>query len=246
MTTRAQQRELAVQTRLWAAFERLVVLPVGRTLTTHMRRAADAYETDDLLGISIALEDAAQDLYRILVPHYTRTGNAFGARVFKRLGVKSAFEEFDEHLMAWIQNEGLLKAKDLTETTMLGIRGIIEQGQLEGLGSRAIANLIRKNTAGISRTRAIVIARTETHNAATFAGQEAARSMRVKMTKAWLAHPGGRTRPTHFEANGQTVDLDETYTVGGFKMMRPGDDSFGAPAGEIVQCRCGEIHEVAD
>lgn len=259
MADRAAVRELAVQTRMWAAFERGLALAAGRTITRHMRRGADGYEQDGLLGISIALETAGQEWFRVLVPHYTKIGNAFGTRTFGRLGLKSApgalsfkrlepgtaFEEFDERLVAWVRGEGLLQAKALSETTMLALRGLIEAGELEGLSAGAIARLIRKNTPAISRTRSVTIARTETHNAATFAGQEAARTTGLPMNKRWLAHLGPRTRDSHAEANDQVAGLDEPYLVGGYPMMRPGDGSMGAPAEEIVQCRCGELHEVA-
>ena len=239
--------ELAAQARMWAGFERGLTLAAGRVVVRHMRRGAKGYESDGLVGMSLALEDAGQEWFRLLVPHYASTGKAFGKRTFRRLGLKSAFEEFDARLMAWVQNNGLLEAKALSETTMLMLRGLVEAGELEGLSAGAIAKLIRTNAPLIGRTRSVVIGRTETHNAASFASQEAARSTGIEMTKEWLAHPGPRTRDTHIEAGAQDpIPLDEPFMVGGYPMMYPGDSSMGAPAGEIIQCRCGEIQEVAE
>ena len=45
------------------------------------------------------------------------------------------------------------------------------------------------------------------------------------------------------DANGQKVDLDQPFTVGGSKMMFPGDNSLGAVANEIIQCRCTQYYE---
>ena len=42
----------------------------------------------------------------------------------------------------------------------------------------------------------------------------------------------------HKNANGQQVLLEEPFTVGGEKLMHPGDSSMGASAKNIIHCRC--------
>lgn len=54
--------------------------------------------------------------------------------------------------------------------------------------------------------------------------------------KKWVAHHDGRTRPTHLEADGQTVRVDQDFIVGGYAMGYPGDPR--APAKETANCRC--------
>jgi hypothetical protein len=56
--------------------------------------------------------------------------------------------------------------------------------------------------------------------------------------KRWKAFGDGKVRPTHRSADGQTVPIDEPFTVGGYRMMFPQDSSMGAPSEEIVNCRC--------
>lgn len=94
--------------------------------------------------------------------------------------------------------------------------------------------------------RGEVIGRTEAI-AALHAGQfEAARQLvesgKVRadqITKVWDATGDARTRPSHAAMDGQAVGLNEAFTTpGGYRMMHPHDASLGAPADEIIQCRC--------
>lgn len=94
--------------------------------------------------------------------------------------------------------------------------------------------------------RGEVMARTESI-AALHAGQfEAARQLvesgKVRadqITKVWDATGDARTRPSHAAMDGQAVGLNEAFTTpGGFRMMHPHDASLGAPADEIINCRC--------
>lgn len=95
--------------------------------------------------------------------------------------------------------------------------------------------------------RATVVARTEV-TAANSAGALAAGAQRqieegVPMVKTWVATTrppsSERTRPTHLEADGQTVPLTEAFTVGESRMQYPGDPS--GPAAEVCNCRCSLI-----
>lgn len=54
--------------------------------------------------------------------------------------------------------------------------------------------------------------------------------------KRWVALHDNRTRATHVAADGQTVGIEDTFTVGGASMMHPGDRA--APPAETINCRC--------
>ncbi|WP_235617732.1 phage minor head protein [Brevibacillus brevis] len=54
--------------------------------------------------------------------------------------------------------------------------------------------------------------------------------------KRWRAANNKRKRKDHKKANGQTVDIDEHFDVGGEKLMHPGDPA--GSANQIVKCRC--------
>ena len=54
--------------------------------------------------------------------------------------------------------------------------------------------------------------------------------------KRWVSRRDEHTRPTHLEADGQTVAVGELFIVGGSSLMYPGDQS--AHYAEVVNCRC--------
>lgn len=94
--------------------------------------------------------------------------------------------------------------------------------------------------------RGEVMARTESI-AALHAGQyEAARQLvdsgKVRadqIVKVWDATGDARTRLTHAAMDGQAVGLNVPFrSPSGALMMHPHDVSLGAPADEIIQCRC--------
>ena len=59
-----------------------------------------------------------------------------------------------------------------------------------------------------------------------------------KRRKRWKTFGDSKVRPSHRNAGGQTVPIDQPFIIGGYRMMFPGDSSLGAPASEIVNCRC--------
>lgn len=123
--------------------------------------------------------------------------------------------------------------------------------------NRELRKLINREVGASSVSRAKAIALTETNNPINFAMETeaelaindpatvaAATAAGVRLSQAqkeWVAVLDRRTRPTHVAADGQVVGLNETFNVGGFSMRFPTDGSLGAPAGEIVNCRCKSV-----
>jgi len=96
---------------------------------------------------------------------------------------------------------------------------------------------------GVTEGRARMIARTEVHGArntvamGTMQRFESAYGIPSGvMRKEWQATEDPRTRPTHHEADKQTVPFTEPFTVGGFPLQFPGDPT--GPASEVINCRC--------
>lgn len=86
--------------------------------------------------------------------------------------------------------------------------------------------------------RTIVIARTEGHRIqqqATLDCQHRAKEKGADVLKQWDSTLDRKTRPWHAEADGQIVELDEYFSVGGEKMSAPG---VGGTAKNVCNCRC--------
>lgn len=98
-----------------------------------------------------------------------------------------------------------------------------------------LARRVREAT-GVTDQRARAVARTEAISASNGGSIAFMRASGMVATKSWLSHIDQRTRPEHRVADGQEVDLEAKFTVGGVPMDHPGDPS--APAHLLVNCRC--------
>ena len=97
--------------------------------------------------------------------------------------------------------------------------------------------------------RAEIISQVETQKAAEGAKAESAASIddtinggangyKPVFLKEWITVGDDKVRPAHADADGQTVQVDEPYIVGGESLMYPADESLGASAENTINCRC--------
>ncbi len=105
--------------------------------------------------------------------------------------------------------------------------------------------------------RAVIIARTETLKSVNYS-EYMENSKLVKdgliphtiITKEWDDCGDKKVRPSHAimaekYGKGKGIPIDEPFVLpSGIKMLYPGDNSFGAPAKEIIQCRCRTHYRV--
>lgn len=93
-----------------------------------------------------------------------------------------------------------------------------------------------------SENRSTVIATTETQGAAETAKTNAASNLAGvsadQLTKEWQTIMDGRERESHALADGQTQSFYMPFIVQGEALMYPGDNSLGASASNIINCRC--------
>ena len=124
------------------------------------------------------------------------------------------------------------------------ISKLIEQGRADNLTLPQIAASVSTKFNSISRTRAALISRTETHNAASFANhsyyQTVQTDLGMSMVKKWVSTSDLRTRSAHSSANGQTRSMDEDFIIGGTPMGYAGDPKGGAK--NVINCRCVIIY----
>lgn len=56
--------------------------------------------------------------------------------------------------------------------------------------------------------------------------------------KTWVSMKDRRVRKTHARVDSEKIPIDEPFVVGSSEMMFPKDETLGASASEIVNCRC--------
>jgi hypothetical protein len=249
--THDPKREAQIQSRLLDALEARFRRRIAKVLSKEAAGLLARYrelgfvpppDNDD--------ERAVRDVYMEIG---LRSARVFGARVIGDgkarghvLEVKFSFADFFRGVATgWINQEAeRRRITSVTETVRAQIVRQVEKGQAEGLGTDAIARLIRKRIPAYSLTNAARIARTETHGAANYAMHETAKQTGLTLVKEWVAAEDKRTRTEHINANGQTKAMDEPFIVGGEPLMYPGDSS--GRAWNTINCRCAVIHRLAD
>jgi len=108
------------------------------------------------------------------------------------------------------------------------------------LEARVKAVLASHSAAAIAR-----IARTETTGALGFGHYKERESLGVA-NKEWVSIIDSHTRVgsyDHVKPDGQVVANTDVFIVSGEQLLFPGDTSYGATAGNILQCRCRALGE---
>ena len=131
----------------------------------------------------------------------------------------------------------------VADTTVQIMRSALAEGIAEGESIPKLAARVGLAMGGAaSKKRAVVIARTETISAFNNATRELAVERDVADQFEWISTLDQRTRPDHADANGQTIDPDGLFDVGGEHLAFPGDPN-GSP-GNVIQCLTGDTQVI--
>lgn len=115
------------------------------------------------------------------------------------------------------------------------MNGEVLQGILQGESMESISYRVQ-NVTDMNRTSAIRNARTMVTGAENKGRQdrrEEAANLGLILKKKWIATEDSRTRTSHHDIDGETVDYDAKFSNG---LLYPGDPN-GAPS-EVYNCRC--------
>lgn len=226
-------KEFAEQNRLRKSYERKLRRQVQGYFKQIYNDVADLYEQDLPFTPVLTLDTRLQS---ILQSHYRQVINAFGERQLRNLQKQDT--QFEQIYEDYVRSVGAERVVGIKRATRSIIQRVINANKDEGVA--VIAREIRQKGQpfdSLNRYRSATIARTETHNAASFANDRVARSLNIPdMQKRWTATNDPRTRATHVQASGQTVPMDEDFTVGGRAMGYAGDPRGGAS--NVINCRC--------
>ena len=234
----------ARQRLLLDRLEARVALTWRREIARAMRAAAREYGESESIGLAIG--EHKERVNRIIAVTYETAAREFAKPFYEKAAergmVTKDFENFLRFMAAFVTTVGVQKVSQITETTEGQIRRSVSEGIAEGLSLPQIAANIRARAPQIASVRSAVIARTEVHSAAMWAQVEAVRETGLVLRKQWVAAKDERTRTLddgpfdHAAMDGETVDMDKAFIVGGEELEFPGDPS-GSP-GNIINCRC--------
>lgn len=131
--------------------------------------------------------------------------------------------------------------QSIADTTRLNVMRIVRESHDAGLSIPDTASAIRAGMDEASNVRATLIARTElagiSNGGSLAATKIVSQETGDSYAKVWMTAPGA-AHPRHEDydgLDGQTVDLDSSFDVGGSQLNFPGDPD-GDP-GEVINCR---------
>lgn len=262
---RVEQKALDLRTeeqksRYWRAFERMrtswysaaekrVAKRFGEELAAVKAALGSARTARDTEELAIgAVQAQRREWEKFFKALYLAVGEDFAPKVRDSLKASKEMKQDDlwqRYLFDWISANAAGKVSMISETTRGELADAIAEGAAQGESIEMIAARITGVYQGyIDEARAITIARTEVVSASNAASVSVAKSTGLDLQKEWLATRDDRIRDTHLAADGQRVGMDEPFRVGGYDLMWPGDGSLGAPASEVVNCRCAVVYIV--
>ena len=234
------RRIVLEQLRLRLGFERRLRLQLMTLFSDLAEEAIRNIEGGSDLRINVV--SVQRDLTEILHPFLASVIEEFGKLTINQ----KAMPLFDRLVHQYMREHAAVHIRNISVTTMRQMRSVLARAERETLGTANTAKLIRGKFQGqFARTRAAVIARTETHGAMTYAQIETAREQldQQDLMKQWVSVGDDRTRSHHRAVNGQKVAIDDKFEVRykGFPylMDRPADPR-GGPA-NVINCRCAMI-----
>jgi len=172
------------------------------------------------------------------------------------LKTKSPKTEFDSFLDQFVEQHVGERVTRIYSTTrkrvIKKLKSKLRESLLEeGTDVDTLSNEVENIYKGFTASRAMTIARTETHNASMNASLKAAKNLEIPgMKKEWVPVQDERTRriprdsADHLNMSGSKVGIEEKFEVpssDGVDMMNgPGD--LSAPADQIIHCRCALVY----
>ena len=245
-------KEARRQKRLRSSLERKLLKNLQNLLRKHIRMDANDIETD-IYNSSESRRRKAEEGLILLRNHINQvyvTVFEDNQNRYQDLQKQLEFNVFgrnidiDDLAKAYIADRQLVLSGIFNGISNQIDRIIAQAFQEEGLSQTQIADSIRSKAPQISATRAAMITRTETHSAvghAQHAYHEVVKDVvGVNMQKRWVSTADARTRTAHVLANGQIVDFDEDFLVGGSRMRFVGDPRGGAR--NVINCRCTIVY----
>lgn len=141
----------------------------------------------------------------------------------------------DAALKEYFNTIGGKHIKDINATSLKRIQTAFQTALQNNEGFRGAEKRLIKEV-GMSKTRARLIARTESLMVTNAAKYTQSELMPIEMEKTWLHDHPKMPRDWHIALSGKTIDLDKKFNAQGKMMKHPGD-----PAGGIennANCKC--------
>lgn len=146
--------------------------------------------------------------------------------------------DFEKIITQWLNENAGLRIVSVHQNLIESIVKVIQQGYDDNISVADITRNLQKQF-GWYKYQALRIARTETTTATNYATVLASQDSEWEQEKMWISVQDPRTRVKifdHLDMNGQKVESDAPFFIGGENILYPGDPK--ASAGNTINCRC--------
>lgn len=198
-------------------------------------KSIKAINIDDILKFLFKSEETDY-IRETILPMLRKIMQDKGNEVMNELETSTSFNLHDPKVTEWLDEYCGKQIKDINSTTETLIREQLKQGQGEGESIPKLCDRVGQYFDDMEGARVKTIARTEVIGASNNATLMGYKQSGVVDKKEWLTAIDGREREWHATADGQTVEVDEKFIVGGEELECPG--SMGGSAENVCNCRC--------
>ena len=144
--------------------------------------------------------------------------------------------EFNEtsEIASWLDKRTSIFAEQINKTTFKKLKEEFQESLDKGENRKELVERIKNTYGDISKNRAAVIARTETHGVMQYGTKQGYKQAAMPI-KIWVWAPGtkGGVRDDHQSMDGEEKPIDSHFSNG---LDYPGDYSGGAD--EVINCQC--------
>ena len=163
------RKEVYTQDRIRKGFERSLNRRLINMFDGISKDASKFYKVNGTQGMQVYLAKIRPEVEGVIKPHWYAVIKTFAERMDDIL-FKRDTDFYTALLARFINRIGASHISDIDDTTRKQLQKTLLDAQSEGLGVDQTARQIRdRYKPQFSRRRAAVIARTETHSAASFA-----------------------------------------------------------------------------
>ncbi len=198
-----------------------------------------------------AINDAYHKLYQVTAVDYAKAKRKQWQQTRKKEGDDEIFEDLImQEIVAYLQKHAGSTVVAAGDTSITLIENLLKKLTPEivelGLGAGEAQTMLRDQIASAwheakyYRTERIV--RTEVNRASNWGSLQGSKSLALEMNKVWLSAYAANSREEHTAADGQKVDLNESFIVWGETLDFPGDPAGSAE--NTINCLCGFYEEL--
>lgn len=200
-----------------------------------------------VVDVSVA-EEAYKTLYLTVVPAFAI------AKRNKYKNTKSNDEVFDDLIKdrtrSYLRNHSGETITAMGDTTLDYVRNtvrrltttVLDMNLSASEGVTMLRDMLQSEWHRAARFRVERIVRTEVNRASNFGSLEGMQSLNIPMRKVWLSAFTEKSRPEHMDADGQKVNLNDPFEVGGEFLQYPGDPK--GSASNTINCLCTQYEEL--